>query len=261
MMPGNCIRFHDEEHGDCCRKTCLDQKEYEKYARLFHLEFQHMRRLQCIMEKAGEGELYGRLFPHYYGYWQDADKKPYILMEYIPHTVTLEEYLAGKQRYASPYPYLTSRQISHIYLQLMAVTSWLRRGGMINFDLSPQNILIIDQARLDIRLVDFTHCYFFNDQKYSYKRLDYHIDPNLSLANQLRNTGAFLFTRLFYSGNDQYSRLFRSSSQETRGYFLKEYPGLLNCIFGAELQEPDLSQDLLASWEEWCGKMIRHLGF
>ncbi len=237
-------------------KICNYPAKYKESANAFQKEFQYMRNLQQLMKAENCGHIYSQLFPHYYQLEIKPDGKPVLSMEYFSGQ-SLENYLKHRQPHNSPYPLLTHKQILYIYAQLHNATVWLKRGNMIHLDLSPQNILLINN-NFDIRLVDFTNCYYTNSSflttKQGYKKIDYRINSSLSPFKQLRNTYALLFTRLFFNGNEHYQTYFSCNLHTEKGeknyeYFQKKYPCLLNCLFC-----PESAKNI--SWEDWYKRLI-----
>lgn len=233
-------------------------EQYSLSAAAFQLEFRHMRNLEKQM--AGREPAYGRLFPRYYRAASTREGIPYIMMEEIPGQ-TLEAFLCGSRLHKTPAPRLGKRQLSHLFEQLHTAILQLYQGRMLQIDLSPQNILLVND-RFDIRLVDFTGCYytdlsFDENAARGYGKIDYRIDPALSPSLQLRDACALLFTRLFFSGNAHYGQQFLTDPQnprtaQIRSYFDHRYPRLLDCVFAPDNPSPALHKPpVLDYWESW----------
>lgn len=232
-------------------KCCQDKNKYDEYSASFEKEFYHMHNLWLLMEAEGKGSLYSSLFPRYYSFGQDSNGRPCLTMEYI-EGITLEEKLCQKATYTGPHLLLTHRQILHIYKQLHDAFFWLHQGGMLQIDLSPQNILITS-SDFTIKLIDFTDCYYMNSPYKSnmiYKKMDWRSSQSVP-SLQLRDSAALLFTRLFFSGNEHYAKYF-TFDRINRNYFEREYKWLLHCIFYPEPATAALTDtESLLYWEEW----------
>ena len=251
---------------------CNYQKYFIKSGRCradlanFQLEFNHMRNLQKLMEEEKK-ELYLQLFPQYY-FLNTSDDIPSLLMEKL-HGETLEDFLGRYSTHQTPRLLLTHRQIRSIYEQIHNAIFWLFRGHMLHLDISPQNIFLVNNTFDNIRFIDFTGCYYTDltlekNIERGYNRLDYRINPDLPLPQQLRDSCALLFTRLFFSGNNNYNTYFSSNRKESLGnknyrFFQNHYPNLLPCIFSPNTPTPPQPQDcheLLADWESWYQRLL-----
>lgn len=251
-------------------KTCSAPRDYKRYSSAFSLELAHMQRLQHLMESKNEGQTYANLFPHYLDLQYDSEGRPFLHMEKI-NGESLEDYLGRQRRRNYPYPLLTDWQISHIYDQLYLAVSWLYQGNILQFDLSPQNIMI--NNRFDIRLIDFTDCYYTDlslsdNKKKGCKKIDYRLNQSAPVSYQLRDSYALLFTRLFFCGKKHYDDLFsfRSNSDKsrnTRRFFEREYPQLLNCLFYPDDPPPCETEESrrypLSDWEIWYRRLSKLL--
>ena len=217
-----------------------------------------MNHLQMLMEQRSATCSYSHLFPYYYSTNRLPSGQPYIHMERINGT-TLEDFLSQRTIHTSPYRLLTHKQILHLFEQLHNAIYWLYQGGMMQIDLSPQNILVLN-TDFDIRLIDFTNCYYTNYPSRSYKILDNRIDTNLPIGMQLRDACALLFTRLFFNGKTHYNQYFSMSdttiTATTQTYFETEYPQLLNCLFYPNSITYISDMDDLSYWEDWYTHLI-----
>ncbi len=243
-------------------KFCDAPCDYEKYTLAFHLELDHMRKLQQLMNSKNEGNTYSKLFPSYYALHRGTDGKPYLDMEEICGE-TLEDYLCRQPHYIGPRSLLTSRQILHIYEQIYLAVDWLYQGNIIQLDLSPQNIMINKQ--FDIRLVDFTDCYYTDlspsdNIKKGCKMIDYRINSNAPFSQQVRDSYALLFSRLFFCGEKHYNEHFSAisyneKSRQNRYFFEKEYPQILNCLFYPDTSSNTACKESasypLSDWNIW----------
>lgn len=243
-------------------KSCDNPKLYQEYQSSFQMEYNSMKELEKRMAENNQSDLYHKLFPYYECYKCTKDGQPYIRMEYIEGK-TLEEKLYSKKKSSKkPEPLLSNAQIRHLYEQLNTAIYWLHQVGILYLDLSPQNILILNND-YDIKLIDFTDCYYFNRPIRRYRQIDVRLDSTLPPAIQLKNAGALLFTRLFFAGNEHYNNYFSfgqtTSAIKNRQFFTKEYGSLLNCLFFPK--EPVLVEDdvSLAQWEEWYQLLLHFL--
>lgn len=251
-------------------KSCDDPRDYNRYSLAFGLELDHMQRLQHFMELKKKGQTYSNLFPHYKNLQYDSKGRPFLHMEKIGGE-TLEDYLCRQRRHNRPYPLLNDRQILHIYDQLHLAVTWLFYGNIIQFDLSPQNIMIDNQ--FNIHLIDFTDCYYtdlshLDNIKKGCKKIDYRLNSSSPVSFQLRDTYALLFTRLFFCGKKHYDEYFsfRSDSEKskiTRSFFDREYPRLLNCLFYPDdplhYETEDSCRHPLTDLEIWCRQLTKLL--
>ncbi len=248
-------------------KYCNNPNLYQEYWYSFQIEYLSMKQLEKQMANCGKSDLYHKLFPHYESYGCTDDGQPYICMDYIKGC-TLEEKLCTKNNSCKgPKQLLSKAQICHLYEQLNTAIYWLHQVGILYLDLSPQNILILNND-YDIKLIDFTDCYHFNKYSRRYRQIDVRLDSALPPCIQLKNAGALLFTRLFFSGNKHYCDYFSFGQTEdaikNRQFFTKEYGKLLNCLFFPN-SEPAYSKNefldefSLVQWEEWYHLLLKFL--
>lgn len=243
----------------CYIKSCSHPARYSQYADEFRTELAHMKHLYDLMEREGLGQLYERLFPRYESLSTEPDGRPLLVMENV-FGKTLETYLCEQTAAGGPAVLFGSSRLLHIFEQLHDAVYWLHRGGMLHFDLSPQNILIVSDA-FDLRFVDFTGCYHTalsvsENMRTGYKKMDYRTDPDASLSCQLRDTCALFFTRLFFCGNRHYNNAFSTNLQSRTGirafrFFDKKYPHLLDCLFYPSSSPHHTDGSLLSDWESW----------
>lgn len=236
-------------------KYCENPDEYIAYSTSFQIEFEHMNRLRILMEQNGNGGLYSRLFPRYYSTGITSTGQPYIEMEYLTGS-TLENILSSRPQTNTPQRLLSHQQILHIYEQLHDAIDCLYQVGIIQLDLSPQNIFVLNE-NFDIKLIDFTNCYYTCYPNRAYKALDNRINPNTPVGIQLRDAGALLFTRLFFSGKELYHVHF---SRENSGFFNRGYYQLLNCLFCPDaLTYANADINDLFYWKDWYNELTRIL--
>ena len=244
------IRFQRSEDGRYIKKICTTRQFFEQYREYFESEYNSMRFLFRNYE-----DDYRTLFPEYISFEPGNDSEPFLIMEYIEGE-TLEEKLSTGRRFRRPSPCqcLTNAKIFHLFEQLTHAQLLLCNAGLLQFDLNPTNIIVVNND-FDIRLVDFTDPFYtdpeieivqFRDENdRQYGKIDYHILPNYySPAQELRQTAALLFTRLFYQGSGEYSDLY------SRDAFLDsymEYDRLLQCLD----EEPDKCDVPLRHWGDW----------
>lgn len=217
-------------------KRCITPSRYDLYEKIFRRECSHMRRLQSRMACAGESGLYARLFPAYHKAGRDSHGRPYICMDLLSGR-TLEEVLSGASpTEPGPHRLLCANHILHIFDQLRTALDWLYRGGMVQFDLLPQNIVVRDEKTFDISLIDFTNCCYCKEEpRGRYNRVDFRVDPALPLSVQMETTCALLFTRLFYNGNCFYETDFCLDPLKPEGrrsveFFRRQYGQVIGCL-------------------------------
>lgn len=239
-------------------KTCENPNKYDDYSISFEMEFLHMNQLRILMEKNSPKRAYSHLFPYYYSTNQLPSGQPYIRMEQINGT-TLEDILSSRPIHTLPHRLLTHKQILHIFEQLHDAIYWLYQGGMMQIDLSPQNIIVLN-SDFDIHLIDFTNCYYTNYPSRSYKIIDNRIDTHMPIGMQLRDACALLFTRLFFSGKTHYNQYFSMSdttiTTPAQTFFEKEYHQLLNCLFYPNSVTYVSDMDDLSYWEDWYKHLV-----
>lgn len=245
-------------------KSCKQPDNYTKTCESFQREYSHMNHLYEQMKRQNKEELYTRLFPRYYPPVEIGHQLS-LSMDRIPG-ISLEEYLCHFLPHSAPHAFFSACQILKLYEQLQLAIYWLFQGHMLHLDLSPKNILILNQPAMEIRLIDFTDCYYTDlsyseNRKRGYKIIDHRINPDLSPSLQLRSSCALLFTRLFFAGNENYQRFFSLSLQTDKGienyrFFHRRYPHLLDFLFSSENQTA-VSQDniTLTEWETWYDKL------
>ena len=237
-------------------KYCKNTNNYTDYDAYFQNEFEHMKQLESLMEQQGVSDLYKNLFPYYDSYGYTEEGTPYICMEYIPGN-TLEQRLCNKIPSSKQLkPLLYKHQILHLYEQLNDAFYWLYQVGIIYLDLSPENIIVLND-NYDIKLIDFTHCYYLNSDT-PYHCIDERLDSNLPICMQLRNAAALLFSRLFYSGNTHYNEYF-SYASNNRIFFRDNYGSLLNFLFSPEDEESIFfdNEFSLIEWQKWYQLLLK----
>lgn len=233
-------------------KTCENPNKYDDYSISFEMEFSHMNQLRILMEQKNATRSYSHLFPNYYSTYCSSSGQPFIRMEFVNGT-TLEDILSNRPPHAFPYRLLTHKQMLHIFEQLHDAIYWLYQGGMMQIDLSPQNIMVLN-SDFDISLIDFTNCYYTKAPSRSYKIIDNRIDTRQPIGMQLRDACALLFTRLFFSGKTHYNEYFSIIS--AKRFFEKEYHQLLNCLFYPNSITYVSDMDDLAYWEDWYEHLV-----
>ena len=205
-----------------------DPAYFAKYKR----ECERMQRLYDM-----DREQYCSLFPRYYSYSNNSGK-PSVTMERISG-ITLEERLKKK-------PILSNSNIVHIFSQIDQAQKMLQKVNMLQLDLNPKNILVIN-SEFDIRLIDLTEACYLDDSNYNRcRRVDVSASPDIAISLQLREAGALLFCRLFYKGNEDY---FKNRSQTNR---LRKYSELLQCLDSkSHYSYDDYDNDPLFYWNAW----------
>ena len=210
-----------------CNKSCPDA--YSEYRDLFQNEFSYMKNLENTLAQTNHSALYSKYFPKYYKCDCFPSGVPYILMEYI-NGFTLEHLLSRNAPLMNdPCYHMTPSQLFHLMDQINEIQRILYTSGMLQLDLNPQNIIVQNQD-YDIKMIDFTDVYYTSEiirtrRKRSHKLIDNRI-RDLSVERQLQITAADLFTRLFYSGKDNYSRF---NPDKLPSFFIK-YKELIDCL-------------------------------
>ena len=199
-------------------KICIKPSKYMLYNKLFCQEFKTMQALYTQ-----NPERYLKYFAKYHRFGKDTKGRPVIQMEHI-NGKTLEEILE-KQIRPDPYNHLTPQQTLHLFRQLNDAQHMLCDMGVLHLDLKPENIIVLND-NFDIKLVDLTSTCRFNDPTCGYNVIDYRVDAKLTPPLQLRQVGALLFTRLFYSGKTAYDDHYRKNLSNKFG----EYLLLLQCL-------------------------------
>ena len=213
----------------------------------FQKEFNSMK----LLEKLIGINDYCRFFPIYHSYGNN-NFTPYICMEKIEGR-TLDSILNSKRDcFRKPEQLLTHQQILRIYEQLNTAFSLLQKVGIIYLDLHPENILVTNN-NYDIKLIDFTNCYYLDESEGYYQQMNLNLDPTLPIGSQLRNAGALLFTKLFFCDSTQYNLL------ESRNFF-QQYGNLLNCIFNPDLIHINHNSQPLDDWDLWYQLLRNRIG-
>lgn len=218
-------------------KYCINSEKNEQYKYLFRCESEHLNALCQLMKSQSQEELYNRLFPCQVqnGLHAAPDRNAFIRMQYI-HGINLEEYLQKQYRPDRPEPriLIPPDKLSHLFEQLYVAFTWLNRAGILAFDLSPWNIIITNEATFDIRLVDFTHSCYMDTSGHipdgPRKRMDNCIWPNLPVPLLVWNHYVLLFTRMFFSGNEQYNRGFQSSKSSVQNFFIENFQNTADLV-------------------------------
>lgn len=249
----------------CLYKRCINPSRYDLYEEVFRREYSHMKQLQSRMARAGESDLYARLFPAYHKAERDSHGQPYICMDLLSGR-TLEEVLSSADyREPGPHQLLDGKDILHIFDQLRIALGWLYRDGIVQFDLLPQNIVVRDEKTFDVSLIDFTDCYYpflKGAPRGRYNRVDFRVNPALPLSVQMETTCALLFTRLFYNGNCFYKTDFcldplKPEGRRTVEFFQRQYGQVIGCL----LYSPagDASDNPLDGFDIWYRHLRRAL--
>lgn len=236
------LKLHSNHCGFRCNKSKTILYKYCKngdpaYRNGFRLEYEFMKRLEQNCPETS-------FFPRYYQCGLDRYGRPCISMEYI-HGVTLETVLEQKYRYGvlEPRMLFSAKELSHICRQIYEALSLLAQNGILYFDLNPNNIIVIN-SDYDIRLIDFTFCYYIsNGADNSLLRIiDDRMYPELPLPLWFEKAMLLFFTRLFYSGDKQYNLLFhpaehsRNGSNPTCAFFREHYGMLLELVLDPEAE-------------------------
>ncbi|HAB93284.1 MAG TPA: hypothetical protein DCF49_00730 [Lachnospiraceae bacterium] len=226
-------------------KKCLEPSLRRDAFLAYRREFLAMKSLFLR-----DPERYRLLFPVYRTCGFDRLGNPCIKMDHISG-ITLEQKLRS-MAHRSPHRYLTDSQILYLFEQLSAAQEMLSTVGLLQLDLNPENIIVVSD-RYDIRLIDLTDACSLSDRSLPYNLIDYHASVDLPPSMQLREAGALLFTRLFYSGNDRYQEAYSQSS------FLKRYHhywSLLKCLDAPESRQgPEDPGDCLRYWNLWLRQL------
>lgn len=248
-------------------KTCSFPDQYEQYAEDFSAEYQHMQNLYRLMEENGCRQLYERLFPYYDSFTIEPDGRPLLSIEKISGD-TLEKYLCSQQADREPAVLIGKSRMLHIFEQLHDAVYWLHQGGMLQLDLSPQNILITSDD-FDLCFIDFTGCYDINlsvseNIARGYKRIDNRLNSNAPLSCQLRDTCALFFTRLFFCGNSHYQTAFSTNPKRPAysrcvSFFDRIYPHLLDCLFHPSSIPQNADRPLRSDWDSWYQALLKLL--
>ena len=186
------------------------------------------------------------LFPIYHACGRDRAGNPYLKMDHI-EGITLEKKLQS-MAHRNPHRYLSNNQILHIFNQISAAQRMLRTVDILQLDLNPENIIVVNDD-YDIRLIDLTEARCLTDSSRPYNLIDYHASVDIPPSLQLRQAGALLFTRLFYSGNEQYQTDYSRISFLNRFH---DYWSLLQCLDDRDdRQMPREGSDCLYYWDIW----------
>lgn len=220
-------------------KTCKDKANYEQFRRGFSKEFLSMKNLssQCPT------------LPKYYQ-TGSITNSPAIVMEYISGP-TLEEYLSSQSLLPQMEPafLLSPSAISHICRQIYDTICFLYRHNIVYFDLSPSNIIITNNERFDIKLIDFTFCYdrtlsSEENVRSGYKQYE---DParlqtaGRPLPASITRTMLFFIARLFYINEASFARLTPNELSNENSFFRKNFKSIFKNMF----EHPDKTEDIL----------------
>lgn len=212
-------------------KTCCRQDKFPAYDYSFRREYNYMKNL----EQSFPG-CYQRYFPHYVSYTLSSlCNRPQIVMEAV-HGISLEEILrnSAPRNNTRPYQLLPPSVMAHICQQIYEALVCLYQGGMLYFDLLPENIIVVNQ-QFDIRLIDFTFCFHLGEaHPFGYKILDSQLDQTIPLPAQPVKAMMLFCTRLFFAGKDAYRNYYRQAS--LFGAFFRDNYG---CLFASLCAEPE----------------------
>lgn len=225
-------------------KRCMVPELRQDSFRSYRNEFTAMRALY-----SKDPDSYIHLFPVYHACGRDRAGNPYIMMDHI-NGITLEKKLQG-MGHRNPHRYLSNNQILHIFDQISAAQRMLRSVDILQLDLNPENIIVVND-RYDIRLIDLTEACSLTDSSRPYNLIDYHASVDIPPSMQLRQAGALLFTRLFYSGNEQYQAGYNRSSFLNRFH---DYWSLLQCLDVQDYRQMPEEADCLYYWDIWLDQL------
>lgn len=248
--------YRPGQPGKLAYKYCINNRKQKEYYTYFRYEYSHMKQLEGLMAEAGHEDIYRALFPVYHGYGYSPSGHAFVVMDYIPGD-TLEQRLHRSDVPVDP------RRIRHLFDQLHLAQTLLCQAGMLQMDLSTENIIVVND-RYDIRLIDFTDAFFTSlhirgTRQRSHKLIDFHVSRELSPERQLAVAGACLFTRLFYRGEPCYSHEFRLDPLPAS---LQPYRSLLDCLAQRKpvletSGSNDLPHDWLREWNRWYAELCR----
>lgn len=227
-------------------KYCKNPSVKASYFSEFENELAHMQNLYQMMRNLGQESVYQKLFPRYSctGYSKKSGYA-YIAMEYVEGQ-SLEAYLNTRSSTVPPRLLLSEKHLLHLFKQLYDANQWLLKAGMLHIDLHPQNIIILNED-FDIKLIDFTDCYFFHHVKADYHTIDRQVDKDQPIGLQLQMACFSLFTRLFFSGEPDYSHNY---SYE---FFAHNYASLLPASRQLQAETP---LDYFYQWYEALQKLF-----
>ena len=226
-------------------KRCTAPELRQDSFRYYQEEYSAMRALYS-KDPAG----YILLFPIYHACGRDRAGNPYLKMDHI-EGITLEKKLQS-MAHRNPHRYLSNNQILHIFNQISAAQRMLRTVDILQLDLNPENIIVVNDD-YDIRLIDLTEACSLTDSSRPYNLIDYHASVDIPPSLQLRQAGALLFTRLFYCGNEQYQADYSRSSFLNRFH---NYWSLLHCLdVKDDLHKPEEGSDCLYYWDNWLNQL------
>lgn len=199
----DCDFFIDESDQffyKCCKATNL----FDDYHRAFQEEYE-------AMNEVSNQYPHITYFPNYIDYGT-LDGAPCICMKYIK-SITLEEFL---HEYAKKYNIssgpstrlLESDQRKKILSQLYKAIQILYKCNIVNFDINPANIFIMNKD-FDIKLMDFTFFYDLNktdkyNQIHTYKRNDSRLKKTHPLSLRIANAFLFFYIQSFYPCKEVY---------------------------------------------------------
>lgn len=209
-------------------KICNNTQKIEEYRNIFDLELKKMNELEELM-----GESYHKLFPRYIGRYETADGLPYLSIEYIKG-VNLESWLNEKVQNNPRNFLLNKKKIIHLFNQIFEAEKALERVGLLQYDLNPNNIIITNISNFEIKLIDFTDCYYIPNHPANCKinrprepkiMEALHLSKNdIHKPSFLTETCYLLLTRLCYSGNFDYTSNYNLNDQDTRLLFSQFTP-------------------------------------
>lgn len=180
-------------------KRCTNLAEMDRYSIAFENEYSLMNSLH-----AKDPVTYEKYFPKYYSVC--TTPTPSISMQFI-NGITLNNWLSLRAGNTSPHQHLTNSQILHLFDQLTEAEKLLLNECCIQLDLNTRNIIVLND-NFDIRLVDFTDCFYINQPDCNPKLTDaFRTDPEISSCRslQLREAGQLLFSNIFYSDYNEFS--------------------------------------------------------
>lgn len=209
-------------------KTRDDSEYLEKFQR----EFTHMDKLYKI-----DPEHYCKLFPRYYC-CNDNSNSPSITMDRIKG-ITLEKKLKTGRMLSNP-------EIYHLFDQIDQAQRMLIKVNMLQLDLNPGNIIIVNN-QFDLRLIDLTEACYLDDPNYNQcRRINVSASVDIPISLQLRQAGALLLKSLLKK-TGQSTTISRCHDDN-----LNKYPELLQCLKSYNRHyDAEYDDEPLYYWDAW----------
>ena len=153
--------------------------------------------------------------------------------------ITLEKKLKTGRMLSNP-------EIYHLFDQIDQAQRMLIKVNMLQLDLNPGNIIIVNN-QFDLRLIDLTEACYLDDPNYNQcRRINVSASVDIPISLQLRQAGALLLKSLLKK-TGQSTTISRCHDDN-----LNKYPELLQCLKSYNRHyDAEYDDEPLYYWDAW----------